>query len=103
LDAAREMLRSLDNASIALLRARIGAERDAGVRKEIETGLALAALDSGDAKLRLEGVGTLSGRLGSDVRNRLAQLLEKAPDGTFVERDEQVRKAAADAVRRIDQ
>jgi urea transport system permease protein len=102
LAAVREMLRSLDDANVAVLRERIGAEHDAGVRREIETGLALAALDGSDAKARLEAVGALSGRVGSDVRNRLALMLEKSPDGTFAERDEQVRKAAAEAVRTID-
>jgi urea transport system permease protein len=102
LDAAREMLKSLDEANVAVLRERIGAETDAGVRKEIETGLALAALDGTDQHARLDAVATLSRRSTSDVRNRLASLLEKSPEGTFVESDERVRKAAASAVQRID-
>jgi urea transport system permease protein len=36
------------------------------------------------------------------VRNRLALLLEKAPDGSFAEPDESVRKSAAAAVAAID-
>jgi urea transport system permease protein len=36
------------------------------------------------------------------VRNRLAGLLEKSPDGSFVETDADVRKAAATAVSSID-
>ena len=102
LDAAREMLKSLDEANVAVLRERIGAETDAGVRKEIETGLALAALDGTDQQARLDAVRTLSKRSSSDVRNRLASLLEKSPEGTFVESDERVRKAAASAVGSID-
>ena len=38
LDAVKEMLRSLDEATIALLRERSGGETDAGVKYEIETG-----------------------------------------------------------------
>ena len=102
LDAAREMLKSLDEANVAVLRERIGAETDAGVRKEIETGLALAALDGTDQQARLDAVRTLSRRSSSDVRNRLASLLEKSPEGTFIESDERVRKAAASAVSSID-
>jgi urea transport system permease protein len=102
LDAAREMLKSLDEANVAVLRERIGTETDAGVRKEIETGLALAALDGTDQQARLDAVATLSRRSTSDVRNRLASLLEKSSEGTFVESDERIRKAAASAVQRID-
>jgi urea transport system permease protein len=102
LDAAKAMVRSLDEVNVALLRERIGAEQDPGVRQEIETGLALAALDTGDAQARADAVTTLSGRLGTDVRNRLARMLEMSPDGAFAEPEEQVRKAAAEAVRSID-
>ena len=49
---SKEMLRSLDEASIALLRQRVRVETDAGVKAEIETGLALAALDGGDPPRR---------------------------------------------------
>src|SRR6185295_4787479 len=41
LEAVRDMMRSLDDATVALLRERIGIETNAGVRKEIATGLAL--------------------------------------------------------------
>ena len=71
--AVKEMLRSLDEASIALLRERVGVETDADVKEEIETGLALAALDSGD---REGAPGRRSrrspARLRPEVRNRLA-------------------------------
>ncbi len=103
LAAVTEMLRSLDEPSIDVLRQRVGRETDAAVKAEIETGLALAALDGGDPKARLDAVGTLAHRLRPEVRNRLASLLEKSPDGTFVEADAGVRNAAATAVRSIDQ
>lgn len=102
LDAVREMSRSLDDATVALLRARLGAETDSGVRKQIDTGLALAALDGSDSKARLDAVNTLKQSVSQDVRNRLALLLDKAPDGSFAEKDENVRRAAAAAVGTID-
>ena len=102
LAAVTEMLRSLDEPSIEVLRQRVGMETDAAVKSEIETGLALAALDGGDPKARLDAVGTLGQRLRPEVRNRLSGLLEKSPDGTFVESDEAVRNAAAAAVKSID-
>jgi len=103
LDAVREMLRSLDDASVALLRERSGVETNSSVKKEIATGLALAALDGSDAKARLEAIATLKQSISQDVRNRLARLLDKSPDGSFIESNEKVRGAAADAVETIDQ
>jgi urea transport system permease protein len=102
LAAVKEMLRSLDDASTAILKERIGKETDSGVRREIETGIALAALDGTDHQQRVDAVRTLAGRLSPDARNRLAALLEKAPDGSYTEPDAEVRTAAARAVASID-
>ena len=102
LAAVKDMLRSLDEPTVALLRDRRAVETDAGVQKAIETGLALADLDGTDSAARLAAVETLSSRLGSDVRNKLASLVEKSPDGAFVESDAEVRTAAARALEHID-
>ncbi|HXI42612.1 MAG TPA: urea ABC transporter permease subunit UrtB [Candidatus Limnocylindrales bacterium] len=102
LDAVRSMLRSLDDATVALLRERLGVETNVSVKKEIGMALALAALDGSDAKVRLEAIATLKQSVSQDVRNRLALLLDKSPGGTFVESDEKVRRAAAGAVETID-
>ena len=102
LEAVQEMLRSLDDRNAALLRARLKVEKNSSVRKEIATGVALAALDGADAKARLEAIATLRQSVSQDVRNRLALLLDKSPDGAFVESDERVRRAAASAVESID-
>jgi urea transport system permease protein len=102
LDAVREMSRLLDHATVALMRARFGVETNSGVRKEIATALALAALDGTDTKARLEAVTTLSQSVSQDVRNRVALLRDKSSDGSFVEKDENVRRAAVAAVQTID-
>ncbi len=101
-DAVREMSRSLDEPTVALLRQRLGVENNSKVRKEIGTALALAALDGSDTKSRLAAIATLKHSLSQDVRNRLALLLDKSPDGSFVESDEKVRQAATAAVGTID-
>ena len=100
--AVTDMLRSPDEPTLALLRARMAVERDADVRGKIETGLALASLDSSDASVRFRAVGTLSTRIGSDVRNRLAAMIEESPDGSIVETDERVKLAVTEAIRKID-
>ena len=103
LDAVREMSRSLDDQTVALLRSRLGVEKNSSVKKEITTALALAALDGSDQRARLAAVATLSHSVSQGVRNRLALLLDKSSDGGFVESDAQVRRAAAAAVQTIDQ
>jgi urea transport system permease protein len=102
LAAVGEILRSLGEEDAALLRARAAVETDARVKGEIETGLALVALDGTDPAARLSAIAALGVKLDPQVRNRLAGLLEKSPDGSFVESDPRVRQAAADAVRAID-
>ena len=102
LSAVIAMRRSLDDATVELLRQRAAEETDTAVKYQIETGLALAALDGSDRDARLAAIETLGGRLGADVRNRLAGLVERAPDGSFIEPDADVRRAAADALARVD-
>jgi urea transport system permease protein len=102
-EAVRDMLRSLDDTTVALLRKRLAVETDSSVKKKIAAGLALAALDGSDTKERLAAIATLSQSVSQDVRNRLALLLGKSPDGSFVESDEKVRQAATTAVETIDQ
>ena len=100
--AVRELLRSLDASAIELLRQRKTEETDARVLYEIDTALALATLDDGDAAARVAAVQTLSERLSPEVRNRLAALIERNDDGSFAESDEGVRVAAAAAIETID-
>ena len=101
-DAVQQMLRSLDAASIELLRERSAEETDSTVLYEIDTALALAALDGDDVGARIAAVNTLADRLSPVVYNRLSALLERDEDGSFIEGDDDVRLAAAEAVRRID-
>jgi urea transport system permease protein len=72
------------------------------VQRAIATGLAMAELDETDPERRLAAVATLSDRISPEVRNRLAALIERTPEGGFAEADERVRKAAEVAVRSID-
>ncbi len=102
LSAVNEMIRALDEATLMLLRQRAAAETDAAVRYAIETGLALAALDHTDRSERLAAISTLRDRLRPEVRNRLTALLATSPDGSFVEGDAEVRRAAAEAVQSIN-
>lgn len=102
--AVTQLLRSFDNsagdaataATVALLRAHLAIEHDPGVRRGIETGLALAALSGGSAKQRLQAIHRLASSMNPDVYNRLVTLTDPA-----TEPDVAVRAAAARALRHI--
>ncbi len=102
LSAVKDMVRTLDASTVELLGQRATTETDAAVKYEIETGLALAALDGDDPQSRLRAVETLSHRLSSEARNRLAALIEPDAGGQVSEPDPAVRQAATEAVRSID-
>jgi urea transport system permease protein len=72
------------------------------IRREIETGLALGALDGADAEARVAAAAALSQRMTPDVRNRLAKLLDRGDGGDFAEPDAAVRQAAVRALKAID-
>ena len=101
LDAARDIERDLDEGNVQLLRERSNVETDPRVKKEIATALALAALNGSDEQARLSAISTLRHSLRQDVLNKLVLLLEKSPDGRFVESDARLRQAAAAAVKSI--
>ena len=102
LEAVRELLRSLDDGILDLLRERAAVETDPDVAFEIETALSIEALDDLDPRVRLAAVERLSGRLNPVVHNRLSALLATTGDGGFAEADEAVRAAATDAIWQID-
>ena len=102
LDAVRVLLRGLDDATLDLLRRRADVETDADVAYELETALSVAALDDDDPQVRIDAVERLSGRLNPVVHNRLTALLDTTEDGEYVETDENLRAAAADAIWQID-
>jgi urea transport system permease protein len=95
--AVADILHSLDESGVALLGERLKVERDTGVKAEIQTGIALAALDSSSTPQRLAAVDRLSQSLNPDVYNRLSALTDPS-----AETDAGVRNAAAAALRHID-
>jgi urea transport system permease protein len=103
LTAVREMLRSLDETTVTLLREHDATETDSAVKAQIATALALSALESEDPETRIGAIQVLQSSVSQDVRNKVAVLTEQAEDGTFAEPDERVRAAATAAVKTIDQ
>ncbi len=98
LDAVNDMLKSLDDSTVTLLRQRSAIETNSSVKKAIATALALTALNSPDAQTRLDAVTTLrKNSISQNVRNQLSGLLDPASES-----DPRVRAAAASAVKAID-
>jgi urea transport system permease protein len=95
LGAVREMMRSIDEDSTALLRAAAEKEKDGDVRQAILEALAVADLSSDVADTRLSAVGSLEDSLSADVYNRLTGMVESDADA-------RVRAAAAEVVGSID-
>ena len=102
LGAVRDMARSLDEDTIEQLREHRTQETDGAVTREIDTALALAALEDGDATVRMHAVNTLRDRLSADVRNRLAARVEADAGGSVSETDAAVRTAITSALNRMD-
>jgi len=102
LAAVKEMLRALDADGAAVLRERLKQESDAGVKRAIRDGLALADLDAPEAAARLAAVHALSGSLNPDVYNRLSAMVLPSSDGSFGEADPVVRAAAQSDLRSIE-
>ncbi|WP_414703757.1 urea ABC transporter permease subunit UrtB [Povalibacter sp.] len=102
LAAVNEMLRSMDESSVAILRERAARETDDGVKHAIDSGLALADLDSEAAETRLAALERLKGNLSPDVYNRIKALTQRGADGSYAEPDERIRRAAVLTIGSID-
>ncbi|MGH8612892.1 MAG: urea ABC transporter permease subunit UrtB [Gammaproteobacteria bacterium] len=100
--AVGEIARNITPGSGPLLRETLTAEQDPKVLEAMRVALALLEIQSADKKTRIEAIGTLSGEPSTEVRNRLATLLEQRPDGGYLEAEVAVREAAARALKNID-
>ncbi len=94
--SVKEMLRELDESTVAALRARRAIEPSKPVQAAIDVGLALADLQSSDADQQLAAAQHLYGALNDDVYNRLKPIAD-ASDG-----DPRVRAAAQRAVAHVE-
>jgi len=99
--AVKSLLGSLSPETVELLRELVTTERDRDVQQTIHVALALADVDSPDHDARLAAIRSLSGSMHSEVRNKLAAVVDGTPpdaDGQAVE----IREAAIAAIRSID-
>ncbi len=99
LAAVREMLRSLDDDSVAAA-ARGHRERETNddVRRAMQEALACRGSRQQRGRQRLAAVQALHDSLSSDVYNRLTSMVTAAEDGSYAEPDVRVRTAAREVV-----
>jgi urea transport system permease protein len=102
LAAVKEMSRSLDDDSVALLRGALATEKDGAVQQALREGIAMVDLGSDNADTRLAAVRALENSLSLELANRLKEMSTAAADGSYPESDERVRVAARDVVQSIE-
>jgi urea transport system permease protein len=102
LAAAEELTKRGSTEVAPQLRAARDKEKVEKVRAALALALAKLDLDSEDRGRRLEALATLKAVGDSDVKGELTKLARPSEDGTYAEKDEQVRVAAAAALGSIE-
>ena len=102
LAAAEELSRSGDEGAVALMRKALAGEtRPQGERSAV-AGPGPHRRAAPDAKTRLAAVQVMASLGKGANKNELEGLLRKKPDGSFLETDEDVRRAAGAALTSIE-
>ena len=101
ISALNEVLKKIDEDSVALLKSRLEKETDEDALELINVGLSLYELQGEDKSNRLKAIGVLSESVNPEVRKKLAALLVKEND-EYIEGDKDIRDAAKKALKEID-
>jgi urea transport system permease protein len=102
LAAARSLQNGADASQAPLLAKALAQETDAEIRPLVETAAATANLQSEDPKLRHAAVTALAGSSNPALKPVLERMLQKNPDGSYLEPDETVRMAAVATLQSLD-
>lgn len=102
LAAVKEMLGEASTETAELIRTLIDKENDNDVKQVMATLIALSEINSDDKTIRLQAIKQLSGNLDVEAFNALNNILQKNDDGSYLEEDKDIVKAAASAVSLIN-
>jgi urea transport system permease protein len=102
LTAAQELAKRPREEAVQDIEQALAQESDRAVREALGLALAQTQLSSTDANQRLEAVALLGASGNLNLRSTLQSLLQKRPDGEWVEPDERVRKAAEQALSALE-
>ena len=89
--AATELMKTADPAQIPLISKALHKESDPEIQATLQQVIATANLHSPDAATRKAAVQTLAASTNANLRPALQNLLNKNPDGSYIETDEAVR------------
>ena len=101
LSAVKEMLSEASPETADMFRGLIDKETDSGVREAMETLIALTEISSDEKTVRLQAIDHLSGNLETEAFNKLNTLIKKDDNGTYLETDQDIVKAATKAINLI--
>ena len=102
LSSVSNIMNNLDAGNVELLKKAQLEEKNTEVSKLIKEALALSALSSSDANVRLSALDDLHGSLQPVVKNKLEQMLVETSPGQFAESDATVLAAAKKTVDSIN-
>jgi urea transport system permease protein len=102
LAAAIDLQRNLDPGQLPLVTKALDKETDPQIKSILQMAAATANLQSPDPAIRKSAVQTLSESSNANLRPVLTQMLEKNPDGSYIEPDEGVRVAAVGTISAIN-
>jgi urea transport system permease protein len=102
-DAARELAGSPDDTMLPLIARALAKETDPGVRSLLELAKAAIQLASPDRDTRLASIRALADSSNPDTGRLLLPLLERGPDGKWLEPDEGLRAAAKASLAAINE
>jgi urea transport system permease protein len=91
-----------DPAMLPLVRKALERESDPAIKPMLELVAATLELGSGDRDARIAGVRTLGLSSNPNTKTLLLSLLERRPDGTYAEPDEDVRFEAEKSLRAVE-
>jgi urea transport system permease protein len=103
LAAARELSADAAEDMLPLIRNAVARETDAEVKALLAQAQATIEIKSSDVQARRAAIQVLSRSSNPDTKALLAALLQKQPDGSFVEPDATLRAEAQRAMQAIDQ
>jgi urea transport system permease protein len=100
--AALDLQKSADPAQLPLISRALEKETNPNIKSILQLVAATANLQSPDAATRRAAVEALATSTNASLKPTLARMLEKNPDGSYVEPDESVRIAVVGTVSAID-
>ncbi len=102
LAAARELSGGATGAMLPLVRKAIAAESDPVIRPLLEMTAAGLEIRSSDRAIRIAAIRTLGSSGDPGARSLLAPIVERNPDGSFAEKDDEVYRAARASLSAIE-